>query len=72
VVHTRANITAMNLETFRQILEGCHLPSALVKKGGIYVTISADKLKSAREAQNLSAGRCGHGSRSVSTGGIRV
>jgi putative transcriptional regulator len=56
VVHTRANVTAMNLETFRQILEWQHLPSALVKKGGIYVTISADKLKSAREAQNLSRG----------------
>jgi len=56
VVHTRANVTAMNLETFRQILEGRQLPSASVKKGGIYVTISADKLRSAREFQNLSRG----------------
>ena len=56
VVHTRANVTAMNLETLRQMLEGRHLPSVLVKKGGVYVTISADRLKSAREAQNLSRG----------------
>lgn len=56
VVHTRSSVTAMNLETFRQMLDTRHLPSVLVKKGGVYVTISANTLKNAREARNLSRG----------------
>jgi putative transcriptional regulator len=56
VVHTRANVTAINLETLRQMLERRHLPSVRVKKGGVYVTISADRLKLARQGQNLSRG----------------
>jgi len=56
VVHTRGNVVAINLETFRRIMAEDILPYVRVMKGGFYVTLNGQKLKSAREALNLSRG----------------
>jgi len=56
VVHTRGNVVAINLETFRRMMVDNALPYVRVTKGGFYVTLNGRKLKEAREALNLSRG----------------
>ena len=56
VIHTRGSIPAINLETLRMIFEEQKFPTVITKKGGKYVFVNGDRLKAAREDNNLSRG----------------
>lgn len=56
VVHTRGSISAITLETLRRILVEHAFPFLLAKKGGVYVIMDGDKMKSTREAGGYSRG----------------
>lgn len=56
VVHTRGSIPAITLETLRLMLEEKTFPTVMAKKGGLYVLVNGERLKAARESNNLSRG----------------
>lgn len=60
VVHSRGSIQAITLETLRRMLEEKSFPLILAKKGGIYVVMNGQKLKTARKDNNLSRGDIAH------------
>ena len=56
VIHTRANLPAINLETLRRILLENVWPVLRAHKGGIHVLVNGCRLKEARETRELSRG----------------
>ena len=56
VVHTRGSIPAITLETLRLMLEEKVFPTIITKKSGKYVLVNGERLKAAREENDLSRG----------------
>jgi putative transcriptional regulator len=56
VVHTRGSIPAITLETLRRMFEEKTFPTIITRKGGMYAIVNGERLKAAREENNLSRG----------------